>query len=78
MVPLALTGPTPDVLEMIALALAFMGALWLISVFVGWLRLSPWKRKKIMHKTIEELQTLLELAPSQLAAVSESESSVKP
>ncbi len=73
MLSLGLTGPTSDVLEMVLLALAFIGAIWLIATLVSWLRTSPWKGKKAMHKTIEDFQSLLDQASPELAGVSESD-----
>ncbi len=78
MITLLLTGPTSDILEMVLLALALIGAMWLITTLVSWLRTSPWKGKKAMHKTTEEFQSLLDHASPELAAIDETESRSKP
>jgi hypothetical protein len=78
MIHLILTGATSDVLEMVILALVFIGGMWLIAMLASWLRTSRWKGKRVMRKTVEDFQSLLDHAPKELAAVSEADRESKP
>ena len=68
-------GTTSNVLGMIAIALAFFGGLWLISVMIRWLRTSPLKGRTRMQVTIDDFRMTIEKAVPGLEEISETEAS---
>jgi hypothetical protein len=71
-------GTTSNVFAMIALFLAFFGALWLVVGITGWIWKSPWKGNRMMRKLIEEFKLLLEESTPELAGMPEIESAERP